>query len=154
MDINEEYTQISVNSFSGAHKNYDALKGKVVDKVAFTNRNSYDCQMLIITFTDKTFISVGVAYNDREGYKDESILENNWVLAPQSINNGDYSVHSWTDSDGKLCFDEWINILRDLGIWIFNEDDAKVIMEQKAKEEEEREYRNYLRLKEKFEKKN
>ena len=34
MKLNEEYKQISVNSF----KDYSDLKGKVVDKVAFTDR--------------------------------------------------------------------------------------------------------------------
>ena len=36
MDSNKEYAQINVHTFSGYRKNYDALKGKVVDKVAFT----------------------------------------------------------------------------------------------------------------------
>ena len=148
MELNKEYTQISVNTFNG---DYSALKGKVIDKVAFTNKGSYDCQMLIIIFTDKTFIAVGPDYNDLERWKDEPTIGNYYVDDPRCINGGDFSVHSWTANDGKLRFEEWINILRDFGIWIFNEDDAKAIMEQKAKEEEEREYRTYLRLKEKFE---
>lgn len=154
MELNKEYKQINVDNFSGYHKNYDVLKGKVVDKVAFYNRGNYDEQMFIITFTDKTFIAIEPDYNDTDNHKDEPMLTNKYIHHPKCLNGGDYRVHSWTNIEGKLCFDEWINILRDLGIWIFNEDDAKAIMEQKAKEEEEREYRSYLRLKEKFEKNN
>ena len=151
MDSNKEYVQINVHTFSGYCKNYDALKGKVVDKVAFTDRNSYDTQMFIITFTDKTYICIGVGYNDSEFRKDEPQLENYYVLPPQNVNNGDYSAHSHVDEKGNVTFEEWINILRDLGIWQFTDVDALEIIEKKQKEEEEREYKNYLRLKKKFE---
>lgn len=152
MNINKEYKQISVNEFSGYHTDHDYLKGKVVDKVAFVNSENYDCQMFIITFTDKTFLAVGPDYDDREGYSNEPRLDNQWITAPQCINGGDYSLHSWVDSEGKLRFEDWIEALRSLGIWKFTDEDAKDIMEKKAKKEEDREYRNYLRLKAKFEK--
>lgn len=143
MDINEEYRQISVNELS-----YDFLKGKIVDKVAFVNRGSYEYQMLIITFTDNTFLAVGPNYND----SNEPGLADQWIEAPQCFDGGDYSLHSWVDNEGKLRFEDWIEALRSLGIWKFTNEDAKDIMEKKAKEYEDREYRNYLRLKEKFEK--
>lgn len=73
------------------------------------------------------------------------------MLPPQNVNNGDYSVHSHVDDKGNVTFEEWINILRDLGIWQFTDVDALEIIEKKQKEEEEREYKNYLRLKKKFE---
>ena len=152
MNFNQEYEQISVHSFSGYRTNYDALKGKVVEKVAFTDKNSYDTQFFIITFTDKTFISVGVGYNDvSDLHRDEPQLQNNYILPPQCINNGNYDVHSYVDSKGNVYFEEWINILRDIGLWEFNEVDALEIIERDKQKEEEREYQNYLRLKEKFE---
>jgi hypothetical protein len=151
MDFNKEYKQISVHKFSGHNKDYDFLKGKVVDKVAFNNYGDYDGQLFIITFTDKTFVAVGPDYNDSETRKDEPKIENQFIMAPQCFNSGDFRCHSWTNSEGKLCFDEFITILRDLGIWEFTNEDAKAIMDQKAKDEEEREYQQYLRLKAKFE---
>jgi hypothetical protein len=151
MELNKEYTQINVNNFSGHNKDYNSLSGKVIDKVGFTNCGDYDCQMLVITFTDKTFIAVGPDYNDDECRKDEPKLENQYIPDPRCLNNGDYHCHSWTDPDGKLHFEEWIDILRDLGLWIFTDEDAKAIMDRNAKAEEEREYQNYLRLKKKFE---
>jgi len=152
MDINKEYKQISISDFKAG--NYNALSGKVVDKVAFTNTDGYDIQMIIITFTDKTFIAAGVDYNDSDGRKDEPMLENHWILPPQNVNGGDYSAHSWVDnSSGKLRFEEWINILRDLDIWKFTDEDAKAIMDKNAQQKEELEYKQYLLLKEKYEKK-
>lgn len=151
MELNKEYKQINVHNFSGYNKDYNALKGKVVDKVGFYNRGEYDEQLFIITFTDKTFVAVGTEYNDSEGRKDEPLLENLYIYAPMCLNGGDYRCHSWVDDTGKLRFDEWIDILRDLGIWKFTDEDAKAIMDKKQKDEEDWEYRNYLRLKEKYE---
>lgn len=151
MELNKEYTQINVNNFSGYNKDYNALSGKIIDKVGFTNCGGYDCQMLVITFTDKTFIAVGPDYNDDECRKDEPKLDNQYIYDPKCLNNGDYRYHSWTDSDGKLHFEEWIDMLRDLGLWIFTDEDAKAIIGRNTKAEEEREYQNYLRLKKKFE---
>lgn len=151
MDINKEYKQISVYSFSGNQTNYDALKEKVVDKVGFTNRDECDCQFLIITFTDKTFIAVGIDYNNSEYCEDEPQLDNYSVLPPQNINGGNYRACSWIDSSGKIHFENWINILRDIGIWQFSDVDATKIIEQHKKDEEDREYQKYLQLKAKFE---
>lgn len=158
MDINKEYTQINVHSFSGYNTNYDALKGKVVDKVAFTDRDSYDTQMFIITFTDKTYVCIGVDVIPYKEHINGINLGNHYVLPPQCVNDGDYSVHSSVDKKGNVRFETWINILRDLGIWQFTDVDALEIIEKKQKEiekkkkeEEEREYKNYLHLKKKFE---
>lgn len=151
MDINRDYKQISVHSFSGHKTDYNALKGKVVEKVGFTDRNSYDTQMFIITFTDKTFICVGVGYNDSDFHKDEPQLENYYVLPPQNVNNGNFSAHTYVDIEGNIKFETWFEILREVGIWQFTDEDALSIIERQKKEEEEREYQNYLRLKKKFE---
>lgn len=151
MDINRDYKQISVHSFSGNRTDYNALKGKVVEKVGFTDRNSYDTQMFIITFTDKTFICVGVGYNDSDFHKDEPQLENYYVLPPQNVNNGNFSAHTYVDIEGNIKFETWFEILREVGIWQLTDEDALSIIERQEKEEEEREYQNYLRLKKKFE---
>jgi hypothetical protein len=151
MDINKEYKQIPVTSFSGYRKDINFLQGKVVDKVGFTNRGSCDENMFIITFTDKTYIAIGADYNESEFHSDEPILDNKHISPPQCMNGGDYRCHSWVDSSGKLQFDEWINLLRECGIWEFTDEDAQAVMDMKAKDELEREYQNYLRLKKKFE---
>ena len=130
MDINRDYKQISVHSFSGNRTDYNALKGKVVEKVGFTDRNSYDTQMFIITFTDKTFICVGVGYNDSDFHKDEPQLENYYVLPPQNVNNGNFSAHTYVDIDGNIKFETWFDILREVGIWQFTDEDALSIIER------------------------
>lgn len=148
MKKNKEYKQISVNDLN----DYDCLKGKVVEKVAFSNRGCYDENLFIILFTDKTYVAVGADYNDDEHYSDEPKLDNYWVMDPQCCNGGDYNCHIYTDDKGNLRFDKWIQILKDFGIWELEMDEAqKIIAENKAKQEQ-REYEQYLRLKAKFEK--
>lgn len=146
MKLNERFNQISVNSL----KDYSDLKGKVVDKVAFTNRGSHDEHMFIITFTDHTFVCVGAGYKDLDNGNDEPHLENNWIIDPQCINSGNYDCHCYVKDDGTLKFDRWIEILRDLGIWELSDKETLEIIERDKKKEEEREYQEYLRLKEKF----
>ena len=148
MKLNEGFKQISVNSL----KDYSDLKGKVVDKVAFTNWGSHDEHMFIITFTDHTFVCVGAEYKDLDNGDDEPKLENNWIMDPKCINSGNYDCHCYVKDDGTLKFDRWIEILRDLGIWELSEEETLEIIERDRKKEEEREYQNYLRLKAKFEK--
>ena len=148
----DEYKQISLNQLN-THGvcNYDALKGKVIDKVAFNNRGSYDEQSLTIVFTDKTFISVGLGYVDSER-NDDMELQNNWISDPICYNiGGDFSCHISADDKGKLHFDRWIQILIDLGLWEMTMEEVQSIIEQKTKEKEEHEYQEYLRLKKKFE---
>lgn len=150
MKRNDEYKQL----FPHYGDEYDILKGKVVDKVAFMNRGDYDTQMFLILFTDKTYVCVGMEYaND---YNKDLQLEHNYMpwFSPTNVNTGDFSCHSWVDADGKIHFEKWIDVLRDFGIWEFTDEDAIEIMEKHKRQEEEREYQQYLRLKEKFEGKN
>lgn len=148
----DEYKQISLNQLhTHGVSNYDALKGKIVDKVAFNDRGPYDEQSLTIVFTDKTFISVGLGYVDSER-NDDMELQNNWIVDPICYNiGGDFSCHIWADDKGKLHFDRWIQLLIDLGLWEMTMEEAQSVIEQKAKEKEEREYQEYIRLKKKFE---
>ena len=152
MELNKEYIQIIVDTTNTRNSDYETLKGKVVDKVGFVNCGTYDNQMLVIIFSDKTFIAFGPEYNDTVPFSGEPTIINRYKKKPKTINNGDYRCHSFVDTKGKLRFDQWIDTLRDLGLWIFTDEDAKEIMDARAKYEEEREYQNYLRLKEKFEK--
>ena len=148
MKLNKEYNQISVYNL----KDYDQLKGKVVDKVAFSDRGYSDENIFIITFTDKTFIAVGVHYKDIDAGNDEPQIENFYVMDPKCVNGGDYHCHTYFHDDGTITFDEWITILKDFGIWELHEDEVVKIIEENKKREEDREYQQYLRLKEKFEK--
>ena len=146
MKLNERFKQISVNSL----KDYSDLRGKVVDKVAFTDCGSHDEHMFIITFTDHTFVCVGTGYKDLDNGDDEPQLENNWIVDPLCVNSGNYDRHCYVKDDGTLKFDRWIEILRDLGIWELSDEETLEIIERDRKKEEIIEYNEYLRLKEKF----
>lgn len=146
MKRNDEYKQL----FPQINSSYDALKGKVVDKVAFMNRGDCDTQMFIILFTDKTYVCIGL---DREEDSDDFKLAHNYMswLSPTNVDGGNFDCHSWVDADGNIHFEKWIDVLRDFGIWEFTDEDAVEVMEKHKRQEEEREYQQYLRLKEKFE---
>lgn len=150
MELNKEYKQIFLNEGIS----YDTLKGKVVDKVGFTNYDDYDQNMCIVTFTDKTFIALGVAYNSDskwESKQDEPLLINEHIIQPQNWNSGNFKRHM-TVINNEVRYDPYIRILRDFGIWKFTDEEELAIIEKDKKEKEEYEYQQYLRLKEKFEK--
>lgn len=145
MKRTEEYKQIFINDDT----EYNRLKGKVVDKVAFCNDDNYDCSYCLVLFTDKTYIAIGMEYN----YDEDLILSNYYVSDPQCINSGNYDCHSHVDSNGNLHFYRWIQILKDFGIWEIDEQEAKEIIERQRKRDEDREYELYLKLKKKYENK-
>jgi len=145
MELNKDYKQI----FLHAPSDYDLLKDKVVDKVAFTNTGSYDTHMCIITFTDKTFIALGIGYDDEE----EPKLGNEIIIEPQNWNSGNFRLYMHVDSDNKIIYCPYIRILRDLNIWQFTDEEELAIIEKHKKDKEDYEYKEYLRLKEKFENK-
>lgn len=150
MELNKEYKQIFLNEGIS----YDTLKGKVVDKVGFTNYDDYDQNMCIVTFTDKTFIALGVSYNSDskwESKQDEPLLINEHIIQPQNWNSGNFKRHM-TVINNEVRYDPYIRILRDFGIWKFTDEEELAIIEKDKKEKEEYEYQQYLRLKEKFEK--
>lgn len=144
MELNKEYKQVFLNEGIS----YDTLKGKVVDKVGFTNWGNYDTHMCIITFTDKTFIALGVGYN----YEDEPKLSNESIIPPQNWNSGNFRLFTRMDSNNKITYDPYIRILKDLNIWQFTDEEELAIIEKHKKEKEDYEYKEYLRLKEKYEK--
>lgn len=145
MDLNKDYKQIYLHNDS----DYNLLKNKVVDKVAFTNVGNYDVHTCIIMFTDKTFISLGVEFD----YEDDPKLINRYIIEPQNWDNGDFRLYMHIDSNNKITYDPYIRILRDLNIWQFTDEEELAIIEKNKKEKEDYEYKEYLRLKEKFENK-
>ena len=144
MELNKDYKQIYLHSDS----DYDLLKDKVVDKVAFTNIGKYDMHMCIITFTDKTFIALGAGYDDEGDPK----LDNEFIIEPQNWNSGNFRLYMHVNSDNKIIYSTYIRILRDFDIWQFTDEEELAIIEKHKKDKEDYEYREYLRLKEKFEK--
>ena len=147
MELNKEYKQIHLDEGIS----YDALKGKVVDKVGFTNFGDYGQNMCIITFTDKTFIALGVTYKS-DSERDEPLLINEHIIPPKNWNNGNFRCHMHV-SNGEIKYDPYIRILRDFGIWKFTDEEELAIIEDDRKKMEDYEYKVYLRLKEKFDKK-
>jgi hypothetical protein len=146
MELNKDYKQICLRNDS----DYNLLKNKVVDKVAFTNTGNYDTHMCIITFTDKTFIALGTGYDDEE---DDPKLGNEFIIAPQNWNSGNFRLYMHVNSDNKIIYSPYIRILRDLNIWQFTDEEELAIIEKHKKDKEDYEYQQYLRLKEKFENK-
>ena len=150
MDLNKDYKQIYTHTL----KDYNELSGKVVDKIAFTDDGYHDENMFIITFTDKTFIAIGVRYRDLDNHDDEPQIEDYYVMPPKCMNGGDFGCHLWIDNKtSEIHYDKWIQILKDFDIWQMSDSEVTEVIEKNKKAEEEREYQQYLRLKEKFEKK-
>ena len=150
MKKNKVYKRITIGS---NYKNdYDILKGKVVDKIYLANdRNNYDMNELIITFTDKTYVAFEI---DDDSDDDESerrpILKNSWVIHPKCYNSGNFDCHI-SVVDGELRFDPLIENRIKLGLWELTMEEAQKVIEDDKHRREEYEYKNYLRLKEKFE---
>ena len=145
MELNKEYKQIFLHSDS----DYNLLKGKVIDKVAFSNIGEYNTHMCIIIFTDKTFIALGIGYND----EDEPQLNNKLIIHPQNWNNGNFNLFMHITNDNKIIYSPYIRILRDLNIWQFTDEEELAIIEKNKKDRTDYEYQQYLRLKAKFENK-
>ena len=149
MNKNYEYKQIVIGS---NYKNdYDILKGKVVDKISLANdRNNYDMNELIITFTDKTYVAFEI---DDDSDDDESerrpILKNSWVIHPKCYNSGNFDCHI-SVVDGELRFDPLIENRIKLGLWELTMDEAQKVIEDDKHRREEYEYKQYIRLREKF----
>lgn len=132
----------------GFRINYDfsELKGKEIKDVAFCNDGE---QHFTILFTDNTYISIGLEYNEDER---EWNLCDNYIDEPSCINGG--RLDSWIDNNGNLHFHKWVRELIRLGIWDVTEDEVKAIIDKRKAEDEKREYETYLKLKAKYEKPN
>jgi hypothetical protein len=105
--------------------------------------------MFLILFTDKTFVCVGMEY--KEDNTDEMKLTDNWIQSQKVYNDSLEVYHSYVSPEGKVSFDLWLQMLIDMGFYHLSDEEVKRIKAEHARKEEEREYANYLRLKEKFE---
>lgn len=150
MKLTKGYKQIHLSNST----RYDELKGKVVDKVAFSDVGDCDENIFVIMFTDKTYIALGADYSFAIDECDEGepqLVNHCYATDPETINGGDFSCHMWSDSKGVLRFDRWIQILKDLGIWTIDEQEVIDLANNKKALAEKREYEEYLRLKKKYE---
>jgi hypothetical protein len=149
MKKNKEYKRITIGS---NYKNdYDILKGKVVDKISLaTDRNNYDMNELIITFTDKTFVAFEID-DDSDDHESERrpVLENSFIIDPQCYNSGNFDCHI-SVVDGELRFDPLIENRIKLGLWELTMEEAQKVIEDDNRRHEEYEYKQYIRLREKF----
>ena len=148
MELNKDYKQIFLRNDS----EYNLLKDKVVDKIGFINRGWSDENIFAITFTDKTFIAIGAGVSEwEESYKDEPALENFYTINPENYHSLDKYVYLNNDNKPEIRKQSFVNVLVDLGIWNVTAEELQAWKEKHEKDEEDREYKNYLRLKEKFE---
>jgi len=148
MELNTKYKQLQLGQFEKTH---DTIKGKVVDKVWFYNRGYADENIFIITFTDNTFIAIGADTSRYTNYENEPSLENFIIINPRNYHSLDRFVHL-DDNGNPVLYDSFVKILVDLGLWNVTAEELQAWKEKHERDEEEREYKNYLRLKEKFEK--
>ena len=147
MEFNKEFKQLFVNNYIG----YTAFKGQVVDKIAFSDRGDSDENMFIITFTDKTFVCVGVHFKDLDNGDVEPQIKNLSVMSPENFNGGNFEHYCCLTNNGAVELSGFVQILIDLGIWKLETEDVLKIIKNDKKKKEEREYNEYLRLKEKYE---
>ena len=143
MKKNKEWKQIPLN---GYRQPYDVLRGKVVKDIAFNNIGDSSEHQLIITFTDNTFIGIELRYDDDDR---ENVMDDFCFMDPEHINNGCLDV--WVDGDEKMHLDRNFQQLVDIGLWDVDIKEVEKLRNERKKKEEEREYKEYLRLKEKFE---
>jgi len=146
----KDYKQISIHDIDwGYYDNRDGKKwaGKTIERAGFVNRGERDEQMLLITFTDKTFICVTYDYEDNESNR--LVLQDNYIYEYPKETLAQY--HSYINNTGNIEFDLWVRMLIDFGFYELTEEEAKEIREEKERLEREREYNEYLRLKAKYE---
>lgn len=148
MELNKDYKRITIDSNKN---NYDILKGKVVDKISLaSDRDSYDMNELIITFTDKTYVAFEICdvSEDHESER-RPVLENSFICHPQCYNGGNFNCHI-SSVDGKIRFDPLIENRIKLGLWDLTMEEAQEIIERDNRKQEEWDYKRYLYLKKKF----
>lgn len=145
------YTQLALHDIDWSYyDNRDGKKwaGKTIEKAGFVNRGERDEQMLLILFTDKTFVCCTYDYKNDDS--DELMLQDNWIYEYPKETLAEY--HSCVLDDGSIQFDLWVQMLIDFGFYELTDNEVKTIQERRRKWVEEREYNEYLRLKEKYEK--
>lgn len=148
MELNKDYQRILIDN---RKNDYDILKGKIIDKISLaSDSNSYDMNELIITFTDKTYIAFEI-YDVSEDYESERrpILTNSFIHDPICYNGGNFRHHIKV-RDGELRFDPLIENRIKLGLWKLTMEEAQEYIKNDARKHDEYEYKQYIRLREKF----
>ena len=125
----------------------DVLSGKVVREVGFLRTmTNYDNNQLIITFTDGTYIHIGI---DKDYFECSDHYLENIVIHPLHAfhNMGDCYV-----KDDKVVYSPCRSMQIEMGVHPHIDEQAlvKAVNDKKEKEFQE-EYQTYLRLKAKFE---
>ena len=129
----------------------ETWKGKVVEKVGFAKSNCESKQMFLIMFTDKTYICIGLQVPEHE---DEDYKLCDHLIYDQSVYRNQLEIyHAWPLDDGTIQYDTWVQMLIDFGMYKMDDETTRRIIEEHKRAEEEREYAQYLRLKEKYENK-
>lgn len=120
----------------------DKLKGKTIEKTSLhTNMNHSDENHLVITFTDGTYISVVIEYDDVY-YLDQ-------YITPLSCYNADDIGHI---SGGEFHYRKYFKQLIDIGaVKPLDENILKEKILENNMKQELREYAQYEVLKKKFE---
>lgn len=144
MELNKEYQQIILPITKNKY-DLSVLSNKVVDKVTFA-QDSWDNDLneIIIIFTDKTFIAICIEQNE----DDRFYLDNSHIGEPITYNDG---CLPYTMKGGVMIFVPYIQNRIDCGLWDVTKDEVREIINAKIEKQKEREYQQYLRLKEKFE---
>ena len=120
----------------------DKLKGKTIEKTSFhPSMSDADENHLVITFTDGTYISVVIEYDDTH-YLDQ-------YITPLSCYNADAIGYI---SGGEFHYRKYFKQLIDIGVVKpIDENILKEKILEKNMKEELREYAQYEKLKKKFE---
>ena len=149
------YTQLTLHDIDWAYPDNRGGKkwaGKTIEKAGIVNRGEMDEQMLLILFTDKTFVCITFDnYTDPDSDIEEVRLQDRWIYEYSTLKENLSNYHSHIDSNGNIQFDLWVQMLIDFGFYQLTEEEAKIIREKTIKAREEREYAEYLKLKEKYE---
>lgn len=142
------YTQIDGKEFIFALKENrykKCLGGKVVEDCGFISDESEEKNLFVITFTDKTFIAIGI---DDDKWK----LASKFIMKPEAYGKNYVATKSLIDYKGDIVYPEWVELLKKLSLWTIDDEEVRKGIEQVNKDRKMREYKEYLRLKEKFEK--
>lgn len=126
-----------------------SLSGKTVDKAAYNyDSEDLDKNQFIITFTDGTYVSIGIS--KRDGYLlTEHVLDNKPIVPLESY---DPYPDFYVDANGGIHLTHDVRQQIALGIIEpLSIETIKELLEAEKRKTREREYAQYLRLKAKFE---
>ena len=123
----------------------DKLKGKTIEKTSlYVTKNDYVENHLVITFTDGTYISVVIEYDDDGGdyFLYERIPDTSWYTA---------DILGYVLGE-EFHYKKYFKQLIDIGVLEpIDENILKEKILKKKKNDELREYEYYEKLKKKFE---